>query len=263
MPSAVTDLFASSALACLGASCTLGVAPAAVSLTGLDILPDLSQLTEEIKMPQVTFDVSALTPPFEDYELPLSPKLGADKEKVMNFLGIEVTIVLALSELKVYKKGMEVPVYLKVEILKKSIMTTPGSDNCGAMGDKICGTESCGTGVTIEIGACTACKAICTGMGTILDAITGTTDATAAVDKKYDVLKELKTFAKDQSITLPNNIQDCATDAAVTCMRIGKADACPVPKKESESDDLDGARTNSFYLMSYLAIFAIFALYEL
>ena len=224
---------------------------------GLDILPDLSLLTSKVTLPQQEFDVSTLTPPYADYELPLSEKMTTDKKTVMNFLGVELTLILALSELKVYKKGMEVPVYLKVEILKKSIMKTQTATDCGNKNEYFCGAESCGTvGVTTGYAQCTACGLLCTGVGTILDAISGTSDTAAVVDKKYDVLKELKTFATAQSVTLPDNIQDCATDATVTCMRIGEADVCPAP-----SSDLGGAATNSFYLMSYLAVFAIFAMF--
>lgn len=223
---------------------------------GLDILPDLSLLTSKVTLPQQEFDVSTLTPPYADYELPLSEKMTTDKKTVMNFLGVELTLILALSELKVYKKGMEVPVYLKVEILKKSIMKTQTATDCGNKNEYFCGAESCGGATTTGYTQCTACGVLCTGVGTILDAISGTSDTAAVVDKKYDVLKELKTFATAQSVTLPDNIQDCATDATVTCMRIGEADVCPAP-----SSDLGGAATNSFYLMSYLAVFAIFAMF--
>lgn len=90
---------------------------------------------------------------------------------------------------------------------------------------------------------------------------------TAIIDDKSDLLGALKDFATSQNVTLPDNIKKCTTNANVTCMGIGDTDKCvttsssPSPK---DADDLDGAGTNSFYLMSYLAVFAVYAmLYEL
>jgi hypothetical protein len=259
MPSAVTDMLALDALKCLGTTC-LGVA-------GPDILPDVTELTSAIKIPQQTHDVSSLTPPYADYELKLSPLLGADKKKVMDFLGVEVTLILALSELQVYKKGMEVPVYIKFEILKTSIMTTPGSTNCGNRGNKICGTQSCTSSDTVKAGLCTACGVLCTKITDIIENIAGSGEK-AVVDDKVDVLKVLKDFATSQNVTLPDNIKKCTTNANVTCMGIGETDKCVTtssspsssPSPSTDADDLDGAGTNSFYLMSYLAVFAVYAM---
>lgn len=263
MPSAVTTVLGNSALDCFKKTCTL--VTGGPSFTGIDILPNVTALTSEIKLPQQTYDVSSLTPPYADYELKLSPLLGTDKEKVMNFLGIEFTLILALSELQVYKKGMEVPVYMKFEILKTSIMTTPGSDNCGARGNKVCGTQTCAATITtLAIAKCHACKYLCDEIKDIVKSVAGS-GKTAVVDDKADLLGALKYYATSQNVTLPDNIKKCTTNANVTCMGIGNTDKCPSPSPSpKDADDLDGAGTNSFYLMSYLAVFAVYAmLYEL
>ena len=84
LPSDLTDLFSNTAIS------------AALGSGGLGILPDVTELTSKVTLPQLEFDLSTLTPPYADYELPLSEKMTADKKTVMNFLGIEVTIILAL-----------------------------------------------------------------------------------------------------------------------------------------------------------------------
>ena len=68
MPKAVTDLLGQTSLACLGSSCEIS----GVEFTGLDVLPDVTQLTSAIKLEQQSLDVSSLTPPYDDYELKLS-----------------------------------------------------------------------------------------------------------------------------------------------------------------------------------------------
>ena len=81
-----------------------------------------SALSTDITLPAQVLDVSSLTPPYVDYDLVVSDYLTGDKKTVLDFLGTDITVRMELSKLKIYKKGMEVPIYLIVEVLKKSKM---------------------------------------------------------------------------------------------------------------------------------------------
>jgi hypothetical protein len=103
---------------------------------GVTNLPDITALLSTVSIPDTVIDISAMNKfdgRYDDVAITLSDKLPTDKEKILNLLGIELTITIELSRLTLFKKGMEIPIKYKLEILKKTIMKFPSS-LCGAKG---------------------------------------------------------------------------------------------------------------------------------
>ena len=88
---------------------------------GSALVPDISTLSDGFSITQ-EIDVSSLT---ADIDIPLSDKVGVDKQKILNLLGTDITFRIAISELRLFKKGVEIPLYIVVEVVKKSIMKLP------------------------------------------------------------------------------------------------------------------------------------------
>lgn len=194
---------------------------------GSALVPDISTLSDGFSITQ-EIDVSSLT---ADIDIPLSDKVGVDKQKILNLLGTDITFRIAISELRLFKKGVEIPLYIVVEVVKKSIMKLP-AESCGSRKANICG-EDCEAGVTYA--ACAACELLCTAVGTAIDAVIDGTKNAAIFEQTYNVAKLLDDVATDQSADIKGIVRDCAAATSKKCFGIGTADACPVAEAELKS----------------------------
>ena len=218
-------------------------------ITGLgkpfeDVIPDVSSITDDGFTISQEIDVSAMT---ADIDIKLSDKVGPDKQKILEFLGTEITFRIALSELRLYKKGVEIPLYIIVEIVKKANMKLPSSALCGDdRGANICG-DACGT---LDYG-CKACDALCTAAGTVIDAVVEGTGNSALFENTFNVAKLLDDVATAASVTdLKGAVRTCAAASSKKCFGIGTADVCP--------DTLSGATQHHLNALA-LAVVAFLA----
>lgn len=163
----------------------------------------------------------------------------------MELLGTEITFRIALSELRLYKKGVEIPLYIIVEIVKKANMKLP-SALCGDdRGANLCG-DACGTSAI-----CQACDALCTAAGTVIDAVVDGTDNPALFENTFNVAKLLEDVATAASVTdLKGAVRTCAAASSKKCFGIGTADVCP--------DTLSGATQHHLNALA-LAVVAFLA----
>ena len=215
-------------------------------ITGLgkpfeDVIPDVSSITDDGFTISQEIDVSAMT---ADIDIKLSDKVGPDKQKILEFLGTEITFRIALSELRLYKKGVEIPLYIIVEIVKKANMKLP-SELCDDRGAYLCG-DACGTSAS-----CQACDALCTAAGTVIDAVVDGTDNPALFENTFNVAKLLDDVATAASVTdLKGAVRTCAAASSKKCFGIGTADVCP--------DTLSGATQHHLNALA-LAVVAFLA----
>ena len=131
-----------------------------------------------------------------DIDIKLSDKVGTDKQKILELLGTEITFRIALSELRLYKKGVEIPLYIIVEIVKKANMKLP-SALCDDRGEYLCG-DAC---ATVGDLSCKACDALCTAAGTVIDAVVEGTGNSALFENTFNVAKLLDDVATAASVT--------------------------------------------------------------
>ena len=192
---------------------------------GGTLVPDISTLSNGFAITQ-EIDVSSLT---ADIDILLSDKVGVDKQKILNLLGTDITFRIAISELRLFKKGVEIPLYIVVEVVKKSIMKLP-AESCGARKANICGA-ACPMGDAV----CGLCDALCTAAGTAIDAVIAGTNNAAVFEQTYNVAKLLNDVATDQSADTKGIVRDCAAAPSKKCFGIGTADACPVAEAELKS----------------------------
>ena len=207
-----------------------------------DFVPDVSSITDDGFTISQEIDVSAMT---ADIDIKLSDKVGEDKKKILELLGTEITFRIALSELRLYKKGVEIPLYIIVEIVKKANMKLP-SALCGDdRGANLCG-DACGTSAI-----CQACDALCTAAGTVIDAVVDGTDNPALFENTFNVAKLLEDVATAASVTdLKGAVRTCAAASSKKCFGIGTADVCP--------DTLSGATQHHLNALA-LAVVAFLA----
>jgi hypothetical protein len=208
-----------------------------------DFIPDVSSITDDGFTISQEIDVSAMT---ADIDIKLSDKVGPDKQKILELLGTEITFRIALSELRLYKKGVEIPLYIIVEIVKKANMKLP-SALCGDdRGANLCG-DACGTGDV----KCEACDALCTAAGTVIDAVVEGTGNSALFENTFNVAKLLDDVATLASVTdLKGAVRTCAAASSKKCFGIGTADVCP--------DTLSGATQHHLNALA-LAVVAFLA----
>ena len=192
---------------------------------GSALVPDISTLSDGFSITQ-EIDVSSLT---ADIDIPLSDKVGVDKQKILNLLGTDITFRIAISELRLFKKGVEIPLYIVVEVVKKSIMKLP-AESCGARKANICGA-ACPVG---DI-PCGSCEVLCAAAGSAIDAVIAGTNNAAVFEQTYNVAKLLNDVATDQSVDTKGIVRDCAAATSKKCFGIGTADACPVAEAELKS----------------------------
>jgi hypothetical protein len=192
---------------------------------GGTLVPDISTLSDGFSITQ-EIDVSSLT---ADIDIPLSDKVGVDKQKILNLLGTDITFRIAISELRLFKKGVEIPLYIVVEVVKKSIMKLP-AESCGARKANICGA-ACPTLDAV----CGFCEVLCIAAGTAIDAVIDGTKNAAIFEQTYNVAKLLDDVATDQSADIKGIVRDCAAATSKKCFGIGTADACPVAEAELKS----------------------------
>ena len=207
-----------------------------------DVIPDVSSITDDGFTISQEIDVSAMT---ADIDIKLSDKVGADKKKILELLGTEITFRIALSELRLYKKGVEIPLYIIVEIVKKANMKLP-SELCDDRGAYLCG-DACGT----LDASCKACDALCTAAGTVIDAVVEGTGNSALFENTFNVAKLLDDVATAASVTdLKGAVRTCAAASSKKCFGIGTADVCP--------DTLSGATQHHLNALA-LAVVAFLA----
>ena len=207
-----------------------------------DFIPDVSSITDDGFTISQEIDVSAMT---ADIDIKLSDKVGTDKQKILELLGTEITFRIALSELRLYKKGVEIPLYIIVEIVKKANMKLP-SALCDDRGKNLCG-DACGT---LDL-SCKACDALCTAAGTVIDAVVDGTDNPALFENTFNVAKLLEDVATAASVTdLKGAVRTCAAASSKKCFGIGTADVCP--------DTLSGATQHHLNALA-LAVVAFLA----
>lgn len=192
---------------------------------GKTLVPDISTLSNGFSITQ-EIDVSSLT---ADIDIPLSDKVGADKQKILNLLGTDITFRIAISELRLFKKGVEIPLYIVVEVVKKSIMKLP-AESCGARKANICGA-ACDALDAV----CLSCDVLCAAAGSAIDAVIAGTNNAAIFEQTYNIAKLLDDVAKDQSVDTKGIVRDCAAATSKKCFGIGTADACPVAEAELKS----------------------------
>lgn len=208
-----------------------------------DFIPDVSSITDDGFTISQEIDVSAMT---ADIDIKLSDKVGTDKQKILELLGTEITFRIALSELRLYKKGVEIPLYIIVEIVKKANMKLP-SALCGDdRGAYLCG-DACGSGDL----SCGACDALCTAAGTVIDTVVDGTDNPALFENTFNVAKLLDDVATAASVSdLKGAVRTCAAASSKKCFGIGTADVCP--------DTLSGATQHHLNALA-LAVVAFLA----
>jgi hypothetical protein len=205
------------------------------------LVPDISTLSDGFSITQ-EIDVSSMT---ADIDILLSDKVGVDKQKILNLLGTDITFRIAISELRLFKKGVEIPLYIVVEVVKKSIMKLP-AESCGVRKANICGA-ACPAQETFT---CGACKALCTAAGTAIDAVIAGTDNAAIFEQTYNVAKLLNDVATDQSADTKGIVRDCAAATSKKCFGIGTADACPADEVGAES----GAGKYQINVLSFIIV---------
>merc|ERR1711907_276596 len=137
---------------------------------------------------------------------------------ILELLGTDITFRIALSELRVYKKGVEMPVYIIVEVVKKSIMKLPAA-LCGSRGKNICGASCPITN------SCAGCATLCGVVGTVIDAATGESNQAAVFEDTYNVAKMLDDIKGNANLN--NAVRNCAAASSKKCFGIGTADSCP------------------------------------
>ena len=205
------------------------------------VVPDVSSITDDGFTISQEIDVSAMT---ADIDIKLSDKVGTDKQKILELLGTEITFRIALSELRLYKKGVEIPLYIIVEIVKKANMKLP-SELCDDRGANLCG-DACGTSAS-----CQACDALCTAAGTVIDTVVDGTDNPALFENTFNVAKLLDDVATAASVSdLKGAVRTCAAASSKKCFGIGTADVCP--------DTLSGATQHHLNALA-LAVVAFLA----
>ena len=206
------------------------------------VVPDVSSITDDGFTISQEIDVSAMT---ADIDIKLSDKVGTDKQKILELLGTEITFRIALSELRLYKKGVEIPLYIIVEIVKKANMKLP-SELCDDRGAYLCG-DACGT---TDL-SCKACDALCTAAGTVIDTVVDGTDNPALFENTFNVAKLLDDVATAASVSdLKGAVRTCAAASSKKCFGIGTADVCP--------DTLSGATQHHLNALA-LAVVAFLA----
>ena len=193
------------------------------------LVPDISTLSDGFSITQ-EIDVSSLT---ADIDILLSDKVGVDKQKILNLLGTDITFRIAISELRLFKKGVEIPLYIVVEVVKKSIMKLP-AESCGSRKANICGA-ACPVTLANPNAACVSCEVLCAAAGSAIDAVIDGTNNAAVFEQTYNVAKLLNDVATDQSVDTKGIVRDCAAATSKKCFGIGTADACPVAEAELKS----------------------------
>ena len=204
-------------------------------------VPDMSTLSDGFSITQ-EIDVSSLT---ADIDIPLSDKVGVDKQKILNLLGTDITFRIAISELRLFKKGVEIPLYIVVEVVKKSIMKLP-AESCGSRKANICGAACPAT----EALTCGACATLCTAAGSAIDAVIAGTDNAAIFEQTYNVAKLLNDVATDQSADTKGIVRDCAAAPSKKCFGIGTSESCTANALGSES----GAGKYQLNVLSFIIV---------
>lgn len=184
-------------------------------------VPDITDITDNGLTITADIDVSAVT---GDVDIKLSEKVGADKQKILELLGTDLTFRIALSELRLYEKGVEMPLYIIVEIVKKGSMKLPSS-LCGGRKQNICGAN-CGFGDAV----CGACDELCDAAGSAIDAVMDGTDNPAIFEAEYNVAKLLDDVANAAGADLKGTVRNCAAASSKKCFGIGTAEKCPEPE---------------------------------
>lgn len=169
-------------------------------------------------------DVSSMT---SDIDIKLSDKLPPSKKPALELLGTDITFRIAVSELKLFDGGVEIPLYVIFEVLAKNSMKLP-TDVCGPRGANICGA-SCGLAPTTATAQCVLCDALCRAAGSVLDAVLPGNNNDALYAKTVNVAEVLEEVA-GSSANLQGTVRTCAAASSKKCFGIGTTKKCPEPE---------------------------------
>ena len=156
----------------------------------------------------LVYTLKDLSPP----KIPLKP--------IFDFLGMDIKFIIGLSKMTQFKQGLEVPLDLSVDILKKKAVKLPAKV-CGARKDKPCGPEKC-KGLAIK---CRACQGFCFALGQAIDIANGkpmaNLPAAISITGSQGLLGMIKTNMPP-GVSIPEGIiVPCSHDPSKDCLAIG------------------------------------------
>ena len=163
----------------------------------------------------MSYELKDLSPP----SLKLHP--------IFEFLGMDVKFTLGLSLMTQYEKGLEVPVDLTIDILKKDLIKLPSDKVCGPRKDKPCAHEKCGFHIK-----CRVCQGFCKAIGMAIDVANqkpgGNLPAAVSISEGKSLLAMVKGMNIDGGKIPDGTLIPCTKDPTKDCLALGdRSNKCP------------------------------------